>query len=360
MSFPMHVLHQLTALVDVSRVASAAYGVGFIQVARRARLLRSRQAFSYDEALREGLLHPGIDDSTLEGYASRHTVLTVQERVNPESLASLTGEKALFYRYCEAADLPVPQLVAVVDPRTGGWAPPNHLFTTGEEFGEVLVAGPRELAVKPSSGGHGHGVRLLTRQGDALVDHDGVTTTAPRLFEELLGDAEFDCHVVQERLRNHPDLDAIVASPALQTVRISTLVDRTGRPQILQAAIRLALARGAVDNFGDGSSGNGYAEIDPDTGRLGPLRLAASSGMGLVSLPTVPSTGAPVEGVRLPGWDDARALALRAALLFLPSRSLGWDVALTPRGAVLVEGNRCWHPWTTPDAAAMVRRMREE
>ena len=129
---------------------------------------------------------------------------------------------------------------------------------------------------------------------------------------------------------------------------------------MLQAAIRLALARGAVNNFGDGTAGNGYAEIDPGTGRLGPLRLADPSGMGLVSLPAVPSTGAAVEGVRLPGWEEAHALALEAAVRFLPSRSLGWDIGLTTRGAVLVEGNRCWHPWTTPDAADMVRRMRDE
>ena len=102
MSFPLHVLHQIVSLADASRAASAAYGVGLIQVARRARHLRSRQGFSYDEALREGLLHPGIDDAELGGYASRHSVLLAQERVNPEALAPLTGEKALFYRFCEA------------------------------------------------------------------------------------------------------------------------------------------------------------------------------------------------------------------------------------------------------------------
>jgi hypothetical protein len=344
----------------VSRTAARAYGVSGLWAALRARRLRRGQEFRYDEALREGLLDPAIPDHELAGYASRHAILRVQEVVNPPALASLTDQKALFYRFCSAAGLPVPRLVAVVDRLAGGWAPPGRTVSSGDEFAEVLREGPPEIVVKPSDGGHGRGVRVLTRTDGHLVDHAGARTSPRGLYDEIRRDPEFGCHIVQERLRNHPALDAVVPSPALQTLRISTLVDRRGQPHVLQAAMRLALATEATDNFGDGSVGNGYAEVDPQTGRMGPLRLAGPGGVGLVSSPTVPSTGAPVEGVRLPHWEGARDLALDAALRFLPSRALGWDIALTRDGPVLVEGNRCWHPWTTPDAAEMVRRMRDE
>jgi hypothetical protein len=350
----------LGSLADATRAASAAYGVGLVRTARRARRLRARQGFRYDEALREGLLDPGVPDDALAGYASRHSVLEAQARVNPEALAALTGEKVIFHRFCEAAGLPVAQLVAVIDRAGAGWAPPTRLFTTGDGFAAVLAAGPAEVVVKPSGGAHGHGVRILVRHGDRLAEHTGRDLTAAELWDELRADADFGCFLVEERLRDHPDLAAIVDAPALQTLRVATLVRADGTAEVLQAAIRLALGGGPVDNFGDGAAGNGYAEIDPATGVMGPLRLAGPGGVGLRTLETVPATGDRIAGVRVPGWEAARDLALEAAVRFLPARSLGWDIALTPRGPVLVEGNRCWHPWTTSGASAMLRRMLDD
>ncbi|MBN9282025.1 MAG: hypothetical protein J0H37_07220, partial [Hyphomicrobium denitrificans] len=53
---------------------------------------------------------------------------------------------------------------------------------------------------------------------------------------------------------------------------------------------------------------------------------------------------AELEGFRLPDWTLVTELALRAARTFLPLRTIGWDIALTPDGPVIVEGNRWWDP----------------
>jgi hypothetical protein len=57
-----------------------------------------------------------------------------------------------------------------------------------------------------------------------------------------------------------------------------------------------------------------------------------------------PKTGIPFATVRLPHWPAARLLVCRAALVFAPIRTVGWDVALTTEGPVLVEGNVWWDP----------------
>ena len=47
----------------------------------------------------------------------------------------------------------------------------------------------------------------------------------------------------------------------------------------------------------------------------------------------------PIEGFQLPVWTEACQLAREAARLFLPLRFVGWDIALTETGPVLVEAN---------------------
>jgi hypothetical protein len=55
-----------------------------------------------------------------------------------------------------------------------------------------------------------------------------------------------------------------------------------------------------------------------------------------------PDTGAAIAGRRLPLWDEVIALALRAHQSFADFPSVGWDVAISPAGPVLLEGNYNW------------------
>ena len=54
-----------------------------------------------------------------------------------------------------------------------------------------------------------------------------------------------------------------------------------------------------------------------------------------------PDTGAVFAEVTVPFWDEVRDITARAAPA-LPLGSLGWDVALTPEGPVLIEANYSW------------------
>jgi hypothetical protein len=343
------------ALARISGTAVRAHGGGRLRTVIRLRRLR-RRAFEFDEALADGLLDPAIGDAALEGYVSRHVAHDVEGRVNPEAFAALTAEKALFYRHCEAIGLPVPRLVAVVDRRTAGWGVGDRVLRDEDDFAAVIDGVDGDLVVKPSDSGTGTGLRVVERRGKLLVDAEGAITPQ-ELWRALREQSEFACFVVQERIRNHPGLAEVAPSRALHTIRLATIVPSSGRPEVGQAVIRLGLGGGLVDNFGDGSSGNAYAEIDAGTGRLGPLHMAAPHGCGFVRTPVVPATGARLEGWRLPFWDEARDLALDAARRFLPVRSIGWDIAIAEAGPVIVEANRVWTPYPSPDLDRMMRRL---
>jgi len=96
-----------------------------------------------------------------------------------------------------------------------------------------------------------------------------------------------------------------------------------------------------IDNF-SGHIGNLIADIDPDTGALSVPFAEAPDGNGIKFVPVHPDSGNTIAGTILPHWSLARGLIDRAAPLFLPLRTIGWDVALTADGVVLMEGNAHW------------------
>ncbi|HEU4630185.1 MAG TPA: sugar-transfer associated ATP-grasp domain-containing protein [Gemmatimonadaceae bacterium] len=141
--------------------------------------------------------------------------------------------------------------------------------------------------------------------------------------------------LLQRALENHPDVAALT-NGALATVRVVTLRALSGAISLFSATYRMPTGGAVIDAF---SHGGMAAPVDTETGQLGPagtLRMAATG----VAADTHPDTGARITGVRLPDWDAVVALVLRAHAVvpgLVPL--IGWDVALTADGPVLIEGN---------------------
>lgn len=348
----------LAALIRVSRTAARAYGAHPVPIARRLRWLRRSEGFEFDEALGLGLLDPAMSHATCAGFVSRHVNMSAQRRLNGHDMPPIVGEKLVFQRFCEGIGVPVPRLVAVIDRVGGSWISPGRALPLGDLGADAL---PPSFVVKPSGGYEGFGVLLLERgEGDRLVHHDGRSTTFAELVAELRAHPEFDAWIIQERVRNHPALAALGGDATLHTVRIVTLVDRAGRPEILGAALRLGLSGGAVDNFHGGTLGNALCMVDAETGVLEGVLTGRDGGFGLDQGETLPGTGVRPEGLALPDWEAARALVLSACGAFLPVRALGWDVALTPGGPVVIEANTRFGAFRVAGARDIVTRLERE
>lgn len=339
---------QARELWDVSGAAARAHGAARMGTALRAQRLRRGAGFELGEARELGLLDPRMRRDQAEGWISKERALAMQRRLNPEELEALTEDKVIFYRYCEAVGLPVPRLEAVVPRDSPGWSRRGRMLNDAHDW-EALVRAdlPPEFVIKPSRGYHGLGVRVLRRTADGLATASGTPVTASDVFRDMRADPEFATHVVQERLHNHPELADLTHGAALQTLRIGTYVDRVGTVRILFGRLKIAVGDDAVDNFRAGATGNAMVEISVHDGMLGPALVAAGHGCGLVTSPLHPATGERIEGRLVPGWDDACALVRRASPHFLPIRTLGWDVAVTPGGPSIVEANMWWDPWSS-------------
>ena len=140
--------------------------------------------------------------------------------------------------------------------------------------------------------------------------------------------------LAEEYVLQHPALMALSPS-GLNTLRIFTQL-HNGHVELLGARLRVSV-NSAVDNLG---AGNLAAPIDPDTGRVnGP---GVYSDITKSDEPVHPITRIPIEGFQVPFWPEALQMAKDAALFNTDNRSIGWDIAITPHGPELIEGNHNW------------------
>jgi hypothetical protein len=80
------------------------------------------------------------------------------------------------------------------------------------------------------------------------------------------------------------------------------------------------------------------AAIDLDTGRLGQMTGDKKETAG-IWYDRHPVTDAVVAGRVIPFWDEIKALAERAHAACHDRFIIGWDIACTPEGPVVLEGN---------------------
>jgi hypothetical protein len=332
------------ALREELRTAARQYGSSLVRLAARTALLRWQRGFGPREALFEGLLDPALPRERWALAIPKHRLLHLQKPFNPSQHLVLTEDKVLFDAYCRRLELPVPRTLAVLR-RPSGWKtdgrPLSALADWAAFFEREL---PAEFVAKPADGFWGLGVRAFDREGDGFREAAGRVFSAAELAAELVAAAPGTRPLVlQERLHNHRTIAALSGSAGLQTIRMVTLVHDDGSAGLYLSLMRIIGGDAVVDNFKSGR-GNLAALVDPASGVLDRATSWRPPTVGPVYFTDHPRTGARIPGFALPCYEEACELVLRAARLFLPLRTIGWDVAVTPTGPVLVEGNACWDP----------------
>ena len=107
------------------------------------------------------------------------------------------------------------------------------------------------------------------------------------------------------------------------------------RPTVLGAVFKLAPSEAGVDNLHAGGMSIG---IDLETGALQQGRTMADMWQPYRS----EWKGIRFEGRTLPYWKETLELAQKAALVFPEMPCVGWDIAITDDGPVVIEGNWGW------------------
>jgi hypothetical protein len=140
----------------------------------------------------------------------------------------------------------------------------------------------------------------------------------------------------------------------LQTLRITTRLEEDGNAvRVLFYFMKLRLGDNLADNFASGATGNLIGIGGAEAGRLAAARALLPCGSGLHSIEIHPASGLRLDQRPLPWWPEAVALVTKAHREFREFGALGWDVALTEQGPLLLEANAWWDP---PNYAPWIMR----
>lgn len=144
-------------------------------------------------------------------------------------------------------------------------------------------------------------------------------------------DAEKNRIFFEALVKQHPQMNLLCES-SVNTMRMMTLNDR-GTPRLLWAGLRVGNGVNAVDNF----HAEGMAvKIDLDTGKL----MGKAINKENEQFDAHPVTGVVFDGFQIPCFKEAKEMVLQAALESDKIRMVGWDVAISEDGPVVIEGNR--------------------
>ena len=304
-----------------------------------------KEGYSPKEAFYLGLLDPKTSKDILSKCISKTKMLEIQDTINPIPWKFLTADKGVFYRYCMAMGLPIPKLYAIFFQDYAGWSNQRVSLKGQEEWSNFFSSEiPSEFLIKPCNGAYGHSLYIFFRSGNKFIDSFNQSYNSADLYELMSSDHSYDSFVIQERLKSHPELEALCNNHYLQTIRVITFVDKFKLCHILHAFLKPITGKNIMDNHDHGKTGNLLAEISLVDGTIKKAVTMTDNGLGMKPIKTHPDTNIYFEGFPLPLWSEVCKLVKEAALKFLPVRNIGWDIAVTPDGPFIVEGNARYDP----------------
>lgn len=135
---------------------------------------------------------------------------------------------------------------------------------------------------------------------------------------------------LEQVLVQHKAVSAIYPN-AINTVRAVT-INHKGTVHLICTYFRIGNGGKYVDNFNNGGM---VVPVDEKTGVVKDCAINKNKRL----YEKHPVTGTPIKGFQFPDWQEAVEMVKRAAQEVPQMGYIGWDVAFTPEGPCLVEGN---------------------
>ncbi len=190
-----------------------------------------------------------------------------------------------------------------------------YLDNNVDEFVEFLKSHDAIIA-KPVDATGGNGVEKFLYINDE---------ESKKLYSKLLENKQL---LIEDCIKQHQDINTLYAN-SVNTMRMFTFI-KNGQAYFLQAVLKIGNG-GVVDNF---SSGGMYTYVDEN----GTVFVEAIDRDDNIFYEH-PISKTKIVGFKVPMFEDAVNMVKECAKVIPEVSYVGWDVAISENGPVIVEGN---------------------
>jgi len=220
--------------------------------------------------------------------------------------------------------LPMPELLATIGN--------DYAVRSCDDLKDCLKSWHFDIVIKPISSAKGSDVLVLRRENGRLLGGNGEIWPVDRLWTHL--SAHLESGFLVERRVFNVGYTKKIYPDSLNTFRfvmIRTTDDKWHAPMYY---MRFGCGKRWVDNINAG----GIQVFLDDKG----IATQAVANLYTQFITHHPDTGQSLVGFRADGFDEARALAFKVSNKFTMMGTVGWDIAYTADGPVIIEGNTLW------------------
>lgn len=266
----------------------------------------------------------------------RNYLSDIQENINARHInargVELIDNKVLFSLFLKPFMPVTMERFLIMNGRLSLMSDLSHIRNIEMILDDMTTHG-RSYIVKPIDGASGFGIYKISCSSEGFIMNG-----APKTREELLKFLKSLHKYLICDLLHQADYSNTIFPDSINTIRLLTLIDPdTNEAFVAAAAQRIGNSKSApVDNC---AMGGLTAEINLQDGIIGKATSTIVNGAELVWLSHHPDTGAAIEGVEIPNWQEIteKTLALANNLSFLPF--IGWDIVVQNDGMTIIEGN---------------------
>jgi len=293
----------------------------------------------------------GLDVKNFREF--KHFIGDRDEPITSAKLNKLTGkngflldDKYFFNLICKSHHLPVP--------KQWGLYGNSMSFQQPQEILKLMKENSiKKIVLKPRFGAYGAGIHFIKYNDIKGIDSINIKGT--------------DEYIIENAILQHSKMNKI--NPySVNTIRIITIFNTDGDVEILGAILRTSASDLPVDNF---TMGGVVIGINTETGKLKEFGIvkyfvkfensAISNTSGYISIKRQleekkkkklikegkllykhPITKISFKDFQLPFWDEVKSMGIQAQKLFNHVKSVGWDIAISDKGPVIIEANKFW------------------